>query len=359
MKAPDLAAWPAGAPHRTAHRGGGRIAVAVALLASLGVFLSAAKSTMTARSVQRVPVDWQIEVQPGADPTAVAQALQHAPGIEAVRPVGFAAVTGFESRQGGQVLTTGAGQVLGLPADYTGVFPGELRPLTGFPQGALLAQQTAANLHAGPGDTITLHRAGKPDATVRVDGIVDLPEADSLFQKMGAPPGAQPQALRTTCCCCADQLEKLYGAPPRQQFHARLSHRLPNDPAAAYEQVTGAARNLEVWLAGAGLVGDNLGAALDAARSDALYAQILFLFLGLPGAMLAALLTAAITGSGAVRRRADQALLRTRGASTRALVRLALAEAIVAAWPACSPGWVWPRPSACSPSARRASARRR
>lgn len=127
----------------------------------------------------------------------------------------------------------------------------------------------------------------------------------------------------------ADQLEKLYGAPPRRQFHARLSHRLPSDPAAAYEQVTGAARNLEVRLAGAGLVGDNLGAALDAARSDALYAQILFLFLGLPGAMLAALLTAAITGSGAVRRRADQALLRTRGASTRALVRLALAEAIV------------------------------
>ncbi|SNT33682.1 putative ABC transport system permease protein [Streptosporangium subroseum] len=306
------------------------IAVAVALLASLGVFLSAAKSTMTARSVQRVPVDWQIEVQPGADPTAVAQALQHAPGIEAVRPVGFAAVTGFESRQGGQVLTTGAGQVLGLPADYTGVFPGELRPLTGFPQGALLAQQTAANLHAGPGDTITLHRAGRPDATVRVDGIVDLPEADSLFQKVGAPPGAQLQAPPDNVLLLpADQLEKLYGAPPRRQFHARLSHRLPSDPAAAYEQVTGAARNLEVRLAGGGLVGDNLGAALDAARSDALYAQILFLFLGLPGALLAALLTAAITGAGAVRRRADQALLRTRGASTRALVRLALAESIM------------------------------
>ncbi|MEV6865068.1 ABC transporter permease [Streptosporangium subroseum] len=308
------------------------IAVAVALLASLGVFLSAAKSTMTARSVQRVPVDWQIEVQSGADPTAVAQALQHAPGIEAVRPVGFAAVTGFESRQGGQALTTGPGQVIGLPPDYTSVFPGELRPLTGSSQGVLLAQQTAANLHAGPGDTITLHRSGRPDATVRVDGIADLPEANSLFQKVGAPVGAQPQAPPDNVLLLpADQWQRLYGLPNdqplHQQFHARLVHRLPSDPAAAYEQVTGAARNLEVRLAGAGLVGDNLGAALDAARSDALYAQILFLFLGLPGAVLAALLTAAITGSGAVRRRTDQALLRTRGASTRTLIRLALVEA--------------------------------
>ncbi|MET8337543.1 FtsX-like permease family protein [Streptosporangium canum] len=304
------------------------IAVAVALLASLGVFLSVAKSTMTARSVQRVPVDWQVEAQPGADPLAVAQSLRHATGVEAVRTVDFGAVTGFESRQGGQVLTTGPGQVLGLPADYTTVFPGELRPLTGSSHGVVLAQQTAANLRAGPGDVITLHRAGRPDVSVRVDGIADLPEADSLFQKVGAPPGAQPQAPPDNVLLLpAGQWSRLYDQPLHRQFHTRLAHRLPGDPAAAYEQVTGQARNLEARLAGAGLVGDNLGAALDAARSDALYAQILFVFLGLPGAVLAALLTAAVTGAGAARRRADQALLRTRGASTRALVRLALAEA--------------------------------
>lgn len=115
----------------------------------------------------------------------------------------------------------------------------------------------------------------------------------------------------------------------RTQFHVRIDHRLPADPAAAYDQVTGAARNLEVRLAGAGLVGDNLGAALGAAREDALYSQILFLFLGLPGAALAALLTAMITASGAPRRRAEQALLRTRGASLGPLLRLASAEAAV------------------------------
>ncbi|MEV8638731.1 ABC transporter permease [Streptosporangium sp. NPDC051023] len=306
------------------------VAVAVALLAALGVFLASAMSTMTARSIQRVPVDWQVEVQPGADGAQVGQALRHDHGASAVREVDFGAVTGFESASGGQVLTTGPGQVVGLPPDYAAVFPGELRFLTGSSQGVLLAQQTAANLHAAPGDTVVLHRAGLPDATVRVDGIADLPQADSLFQRVGAPPGAQPQAPPDNVLLLgADQWNRLYREPVHRQFHVRLAHRLPADPAAAYEQVTGSARNLEARLAGAGLVGDNLGSALDAAREDALYAQVLFLFLGLPGAALAACLTAAIAGSGRARRRGEQALLRARGAAARDLVRLALAEALL------------------------------
>jgi putative ABC transport system permease protein len=95
--------------------------------------------------------------------------------------------------------------------------------------------------------------------------------------------------------------------------------------------VAGAGKNLETHLAGAGLVGDNLGATLDKARHDALYAQLLFLFLGIPGAVLAALMTAAIASAGATRRRREAALMRTRGASTRRLIGLASAEAAVAA----------------------------
>ena len=53
---------------------------------------------------------------------------------------------------------------------------------------------TAANLHAGPGDTIRIERAGQPPMTVAVAGVVDLPFANSLFQKVGAPSGAQPSA---------------------------------------------------------------------------------------------------------------------------------------------------------------------
>ena len=77
-------------------------------------------------------------------------------------------------------------------------------------------------------------------------------------------------------------------------------------------------------------MGDNLGSALDKARSDALYAQLLFLFLGVPGAILAALVTASVASAGADRRRRELALLRTRGASTRRLTRVALAETALA-----------------------------
>jgi putative ABC transport system permease protein len=50
-----------------------------------------------------------------------------------------------------------------------------------------------------------------------------------------------------------------------------------------------------------------------------------------PGAIVAALITASIAGLGADRRRREQALLRTRGASTQQLVRVALGETAAAA----------------------------
>src|SRR6202008_77685 len=94
--------------------------------------------------------------------------------------------------------------------------------------------------------------------------------------------------------------------------------------AAAFTQVSGRARNLETRLAGAGLVGDNLGSALDQARPAPLYPQILFLFPGVPGPILAGLVTVSMPSAGADRRRRDAALLRTRGASTRQRLRVAI-----------------------------------
>jgi putative ABC transport system permease protein len=55
---------------------------------------------------------------------------------------------------------------------------------------------------------------------------------------------------------------------------------------------------------------------------------VLFLFLGLPGAILAVVIAATIASAGNDRRRAEQALLRARGATTTALVRMATAEAL-------------------------------
>ncbi|GAA1122753.1 ABC transporter permease [Streptomyces javensis] len=311
------------------------ISLAVALVAALGSFLTASKSTMTDRAVRSVAVDWQVQVQPGAQPASVLHTVRSAPGTRTALPVGFAHSTGFHARTGGSTQSTGPGVVLGLPPGYRSAFPGEIRQLTGSASGVLIAQQTAANLHVAPGDTVTIGRPGGGPARVKVAGVVDLPQADSLFQKVGAPPQTQPTAppdnvillpaaqfTRTTA-----PIKAADPAAVTTQIHVARDARLPADPAAAYTAVTGAAHNAEARTAGGGLVGDNLGAALDSARQDALYAQILFLFLGVPGAVLAALLTAAVAGAGADRRRREQALLRTRGLGVRQVVGLAATEA--------------------------------
>ncbi|MER5916647.1 ABC transporter permease [Streptomyces sp. NPDC001982] len=329
-----ISSWASGlARHRTGRllAAMAGIALAVALVAALGSFLTASKATMTQRAVRSVAVDWQVEVQPGADPNAALSLVRKTPGVRSAVPVGFAHTSGFTATTQGSTQTTGPGMVLGLPDNYRTLFPGEVRSLTGHPTGVLLAQQTASNLHAAPGSTVGIKLPGTTGVRqVRVDGVVDLPQADSLFQKVGAPTQSQPLAPPDNVLLMpAAQFTSLTrGATSvTTQIHVARAGALPHDPAAAFTSVTGAAHNLEARGAGSVLVGDNLGAALDSARQDALYAQILFLFLGVPGAVLAASLTAAVAGAGGERRRQEQALLRLRGLAPRRIVSLAGLEA--------------------------------
>jgi putative ABC transport system permease protein len=317
------------------------VALAVGLLASLGAFLSASKATMTRRSIETVAVDWQIEVQPTATTSDVVDGVSGDRHIVTAETVDFAQTTGFTSSVDGTTHTTGSGQVIGITSTYRTSFPAQFRDLAGSSaasgEGVLLFQQTAANLAVAVGDTISVAREGLEPVSVSVDGIVDLPQADSLFQKVGAPAGAQASAPpdnvlilpTTTWHEIFDPLSAVHPDLVRVQIHARLDHALPHDPSAAYNSVAGAARNLELALVGSGLVGDNLGATLSNARSDALYAQVLFLFLGTPGAVLAGLLTLSVSASGRDRRRREQALLRTRGATSGQLVGLGITEAML------------------------------
>jgi putative ABC transport system permease protein len=313
------------------------VAAAVALVACLGGFLAAAQASMTARAIRSVSVDWQVEVQPGAQPATVLDTVRSTPGVQAALPVGFAQSSGFVAQTGASTQTTGPATVLGIPSNYREQFPDAIRTLVGADNGVLIAQQTAANLHVAPGDTVRIERAGMAPVDVVVDGVVDLPQADSLFQKVGAPQGAQPVAPPDNVVILGrarwhevfDPVSALRPDLVSVQIHAALDHTLHPAPGSAYTQVSAAAHNLEARSAGGALVGDNLAAALGAARGDAAYARVLFLFLGLPAAVLAGLLTATVVTAGADRRRRDQALLRARGATRRQLMWLAAAEATV------------------------------
>jgi putative ABC transport system permease protein len=312
------------------------VALAVALLALLGAFLVTSGRSMTARSIAAVPVDWQIQLAPGADVKLAIDTLGQAAAYRKLEPVGYADAAGFAAHTGGTVQKTGPGKVLGIDPSYLANFPEQIRSLIGAAEGVLLAQQTAANLHATVGDSITIERAGLPPAEVKVDGIVDLPNADSLFQSIGSTPGLAPQAPPdnvvilplTRWHAFFDPLASMRSGAVESQLHVGLAHdRLPSEPIAAYDSVSRTTRNLEIRLAGAGIVADNLAARLDAVRGDALYAGILFLFLGMPGALLAILASHAIVASGSGRRRREQSLLRMRGASIAQISRLVVLEA--------------------------------
>jgi putative ABC transport system permease protein len=318
------------------------IALTVALLAILALFLVGAGASMTSRAISAVPIDWQVQLVPGADADqdAMRKALDKTALIQAVRQVSYADVAGLEASTGDTVQTTGPGQVIAFDDNYLRDFPMEVRFLSGSRDGVLIAQQTAANLHAGPGDSVTIKRIDLPPLTVTVAGVVDLPDADSLFQAVGLPPQAAPQAPPDNVLVLPqaewkrafDPQAKARPDTARLQLHVRLVRdALPPDPVSAFTFVTGAARNLEAKIAGQALVADNLGSRLGAVREDARYASVLFLFLGLPGVALALVLTFAVTSSGAARRRIEQALLRVRGASSRTILALSAAEATVAA----------------------------
>lgn len=314
------------------------VMVSVALLVSLAAFLTHSSATMTERATSAVPIDWQVELIPSADPAKIAADIRKAAKVTALQQVEYADTAGFQAKTGGTVQTTGPGKAIAWDPSYLKDFPKELRPLVGATSGALLAQQTAANLHARPGDVITVERIGLPPVDVKIDGVVDLPDADALFQAVGLPKTAQPQAPPDNVLILPpaewhrifDPQTAAHAGSTRIQFHVRIDHAsLPSAPTAAYTTVTGETHNLEARVAGNALVSDNLGARLGAVREDALYATVLFLFLGVPGIFLAALLTMSATAANATQRRVEQALLRVRGASMQRILGLAAGEALL------------------------------
>lgn len=311
------------------------VSLTITLLASLGAFIASSSVTMTRRAISDVPVDWQVPLSSGADENMFKAAIGKTTSYTALERVGYADSAGFTASTGGTVQTTGPGKVLGISVRYHTSFPAEIRQLTGAEEGVLVAQQTAANLHVKEGDTVVIQRIGLPPVQVKVDGIVDLPNADSLFQAVGTPAGTAPQAPPDNVLLLPDdQWHTLFDPQTRIrpdtvriQYHVRIDHNLPADPNAAYIETTRLANNLEARISGNGIVGNNLAARLAGVRADALYARVLFLFLGLPGAILAILLTLAVAASGRKHRLREQALLRVRGASVLQILKFAAVEA--------------------------------
>lgn len=313
------------------------LALTVALLATLGSFVASSTQTMARQALANIAIDWQVLLAPAAESRPVRDAIRSSAPSALVREVAYADTAGFAAVTGNSTQVTGVGKVVGLGPDYTARFPGQVSVALGKADGVFIATQTAANLHVSVGDSVTIQRIGLPPVAVRIDGVGSLPNADSFFQAIGVPKGTAPQAPpdnvllmpMATWHALFDEQGATRPDSVRTQLHVRLDHAsLPADPGAAFVEAQGLANNFEVRVAGSAAMADNLAARLDGVRADALYARVLFLFLGAPGVVLALLVTLAVTNSGADRRRREQGLLRLRGASVATLLRLAGGEAV-------------------------------
>jgi putative ABC transport system permease protein len=291
------------------------VAVTVALLASLGSFVDRTSSRLTVTAAARVPVDWQVQLTPNGDLAATTHAISAVPGLQGSREVDYLRVPGLVSTGPAGTRTTGAAFVVSIPQDYSTFAPGEVRALLGPGTGVSLQQQTAANLSAGPGSSVRVLGSNR---SVTVQSVVDLRQADSFFQVVGAPVGSGAAAPPDNVLLVPPaELTALAGtAPVVRQLHVRLDHgQLPHDPAAAADLVTQRVNHLVVAVSGGALVGDNLAVALSAAREDALYARLLVLLLGIPGLVLAGVVAALVVSMRNERQRRDLGLLRLRGAT--------------------------------------------
>lgn len=332
---------------RTLVAAAGGVTVAVALLALLGLFVANSAATMTARAVSAVAPDWQVQLQGTTDAGSAIAAIGETASGATARIVDYADIKSLTANTGGTTQTTGTGKAVGLEVGYREPFSRQFRLLAGSFDGPLLAQQTAATLHAAPGDQVVIERLGNTPVTVTIAGIVEMPSADQFFQIVGTSARSVPIAPPDNVILLNDakwreffqtQLETMPQTALRQ-VHVSIDHAaLPGDPVAAYVDATGMANNLSAKLAGEGLIANNLAARLDGVRLDALFAKVLFMFLGVPGAVVAVMLTMLIVLSGADRRRSEIALLQVRGASSLRSIVLVGLEALLVGLSAAAAG---------------------
>jgi putative ABC transport system permease protein len=329
------------------------LAVAVALLVAMILFIGHSLGTMAASAVRSVPIDWQGPVPSYRAGTSLAKRVSQQPGVAEAAPAATAPFQGVAhvSNTAG-TIRAGNGAILAVPPSYLAHIE-TFRFLRGsLRQGQVaLDQQLAATLQVQPGDVITLRpRKGARPMQLRVSGIALVTAPDQLFQPLNpllGPAAAQPPAniailpLATFATRVAPELSTIGssagasavpGAQTGTQWQVQVQAdpgALRGSPAHALQQATQLRNRVERSLPGQIVFVDNLADNLTSAAGDALYAETLYIMLAVPGALVALGLVYLAALGTAERDRRTLALLRARGARRRDLVALATLESVV------------------------------
>ena len=214
--------------------------------------------------------------------------------------------------------------------------------------GALLSVEAVRSLGVEPGGVIsvTIPRRERP-LQLPVSGVVDLAQAQPLFSSRKASKLEEflyvpndvvvsPATFRDVIIPAFDRVRATVGTVtksfPVLEADVLLDRGpLQADPATALKQTTAITRSIDEIGPGQGYVIDNISNALAVASVDAATGRRMFLFLGLPGALLAAFLAAYAGSILAATERREHATLRVRGADQAHLRTIVITKALVIA----------------------------
>jgi putative ABC transport system permease protein len=207
------------------------------------------------------------------------------------------------------------------------------------PGTALVSAEAAKLLGAAAGSAISIAVPGRlQPIDLRVGGVVDVSQADALWTSRLSDNLGDFIYVPNAIVVSPDVFEAVI-VPALQQDAASAIPVLKNQPIVeldlkierallnanptdALNRTRGLRRAVERVAPGQTFVIDNLSDRLAIAVGDATSAKVLFLFLGLPGVLLAAFMTGYAGTLVAQAQRREIAILRSRGAEYRHLVRL-------------------------------------
>lgn len=328
--------------------------LAVGLFADTLFFVDLSKRDMTANALAPIQVDM---IARATDPALSGAALESTlKGQPLVKDAVSVASSDFASlSKVGASTATPAGKVFALPERYYSAF-GFLPIASGKfdPAAALVGDATATQLGLKVGDSVELRfTAGLAQPyRVKISGIVAMGSSEPLFYNPSSAEGFGvvsdvvflPPALferdlapalsklPVTTTSVGQTGSSIVLLPVERQVHLKVDRSALNpDPTKASKELDALRRSLERPFPGQVRVQDNLSQKLFNAKKDILAAKMLFIFLTLPGILLAAYLSKYATELAAEERRREFGLLRVRGAGSREVLLITAFTAVLIA----------------------------
>jgi len=324
-------------------RGGARVVLAYRARASRRVAAAGLKPRATISSREDV-VPTQANAPAQMTLSELAGRISRIPGVAAADGLAFVDLPPGSLRVDGTTVRRPV-RVFGFDRGYQRRYPSIRVSTGGFgSHTALLSAEASRTAGAGLGAAARLSLPGGRRLRLPVGGIADLSRAKPLFYSRNSnkleaflyvpdsvivSPATFAHAILPAFRAANAAQGTLLKSPPVEEVDVLVDHaRLHSDPAAALAQTRSIGDSIDSIAPSQGYLIDNISNTLGVAAKDAAVGRRMFLFLGLPGILLAAFLAAYAGSLLAGTQRREQAALRVRGAGPRHLRRLLVYRAL-------------------------------